>query len=134
MVSLMRWNDGGGHLEFIDYFPDADPPRSPATGFRDSHTIAGSAYFGRDLVVCEDVMKDPRFQAFSHREDGSLFSYPIVDDLKGRVVLVVNVFSTRVRRFRRSDKDAINIPMEVFADRLILENRLAELRGCVARS
>lgn len=128
MVSLMRWNSAKNHLDFERYFPEADPPTIPADRFRDSSTAAGRAYHERCLIVCDDVSRDPRFLHVGPSTSGSMFAYPVEDPLLQRVVFVINVFSTRSGRFQEVDSDAIGVVMEVFADRLLLEDRLLQLR------
>jgi len=127
-VSLMEWNTQGGHLDFIEHFPDADRPRALPQVFRDASTIAGQAYYHTDLVVSEDVQNDRNFQLLGTHEEGSMFSYPVYDDQSRSVALVVNVVSNRVRRFRKRDREALKIPMSAFGQRLLLEYRLRTLK------
>lgn len=132
MVSFMRWDAGRGHLVFLHYFPEADPPGIADSQFRDSSTVAGRAHQERHLVVCEDVANDARFMKVPGSiESGSMFAYPIQDPLLETAKFVLNVFSTRVGRFKEVDIGAIGVVMEVFGDRLLLENRLLQIRSRV---
>jgi hypothetical protein len=126
-VSLMRWNTEKQHLYVYDWFPDASRPRSSPENFKDNRTIAGLAYFGKDTIVSEDVQKDPRYAKLADRDDGSMFAYPVCDDISGRTVFVVNLFSTKIGRFKSADKPKLSVPMEVFGERLALEFRLLEM-------
>jgi hypothetical protein len=133
-VSLMRMNSGERHLEFADWFPDADHPRSAPENFNDARTIAGFAFFNRQIVISEDVWNDVRYQRLGDLEGGSMFAFPIIDDIVGQPVFVVNVVSTRIGRFKASDEASIRIAMDVFAERIVLENRLVQLRERVIRN
>ena len=125
-VSLMNWN--GAHLAFRDWYPDADSPRAEATRFNDTQTLAGLAFHTKQLVISEDLEKDDRYQHFGGRDTGSLFSYPVVDDQIGEVVFVVNVMSTKIGRFKTQDIKRIRTAMDIFAERMILENRLERIK------
>ena len=56
-----------------------------------------------------------------------MFAYPVCDDISGRTVFVVNLFSTKIGRFKSADKPKLSVPMEVFGERLALEFRLLEM-------
>lgn len=131
-VSLMRWNDMASHLEFVEFFPDADHPRAAPQYFCDNSTVAGRAYFTNELVICENVETNPQFRALPNRECGSMFSYPVEDLADHKVIFIVNVISTKIGRFREAGRESILIPMEVFSDRLILEDRLYRIRRRVS--
>ncbi len=60
-----------------------------------------------------------------------MFAYPVWDDFDKKVVFVINVVSSIIQRFNESERDLLTIPMQVFAERLLLENRLRELKGRV---
>jgi hypothetical protein len=127
-VSLMEWDDVRKHLVFLAWYPDAEPPRALPQAFRDTTTVAGKAYLTSDLVISEDMANDPNYAKLGDREGGSMFSYPICDDFLNQVALVVNVVSNKVRRFRSANKESLELPMQVFADRLLLENRLRKIK------
>jgi hypothetical protein len=133
-VSLMEWNKSEGHLDFIAYFPDSHAPRAAPQAFRDASTIAGRAYLNDDIVISEDLLGETRYQRLGNNEAGSMFAYPVDDDRTRKVALIVNVVSNRVRRFRVKDREALQIPMQVFAERLLLEYRLRTLRQRVEQS
>jgi hypothetical protein len=127
-ISLMKWNDQKGHLEYVEWYPDVDHPRSKEEHFTDASTVAGLAYFNEQLVILENVWSDARYKRLEDTEAGSMFAYPVVDDRRDKPVFIANVFSTRIGRFTVADAPAIRITMDVFAERLILENRLAEIK------
>jgi hypothetical protein len=127
-VSLMEWDDARRHLVFIAWYPDHEPPRALPGAFRDTTTVAGKSYLTNDIVICEDTANDVNYAKLGDRGDGSMFSYPIYDDHMNRVALIVNVVSDKIRRFRSSGRDALELPMQVFADRLLLENRLRKIK------
>ncbi len=135
-VSLMRWN--GSFLEFMEWFPDADqPPRAEVHFWSDARTVAGLAYHTKRVVICEDIENDDRYFHFnSKRDTGSMFAYPVFDEQLHEVVFVVNTVSTRVGRFQRSGNEAqrIHYAMDIFAERMILENRLARIKERIMRN
>lgn len=132
-VSLMQWNAARGHLTFYYHHPPFDSPTAPESLFRDSNTVAGKAYFEGHIVVCEDVQKGGEYQAFGDNGPGSMFAYPVKDDLSGKTTFVINVVSTRPRRFLRKHADELKYQMEVFGDRLVLESQLLDLKQRVER-
>jgi len=136
-VSVMKWNAARNHLEFIAYFPYHRRPRSPDADFCDTSTLAGRAYFDRDFVICENIRTDPRYKRLSDPvdEQGSMLAYSVYDEETQKVALVINVSSAKPRRFRNTEdeKRVLKIPMQIFAERLLLENRLVEIKAKVAR-
>jgi hypothetical protein len=133
-VSLMEFDRKRGHLAVLAYFPDSSRPRAPETAFYDESTIAGKALLSNDIVVSEDIATDSNYQQFGRHESGSMFAYPIENPYIGKVALVVNVGSNRIRRFRNADREALKIPMDVFGERLLLEYLLRDLRQRAERS
>lgn len=134
-VSVMKWNDQRNHLEFTAHFPYDRRPRSPDINFSDGNTIAGRAYFNRELVICENIRTDSRYKRLQEPdEDGSLLSYPVYDTETQKVALVINVSSAKPRRFRDTPEErrVLAIPLQIFAERLLLENRLLEVKAKVA--
>ncbi len=127
-ICLMKWNDSGRHLDFEVCFPAEATPRTSATEFGDNSTIAGRAFFDRDMVISPDIKNDPRYKRLSDPRDGSMFAYPVEDHFTHRVEFVICVVSSKIRRFQEEDREALKIPMRVFGERLLLENRLVELR------
>jgi hypothetical protein len=127
-VCLMKWDDAGRHLVFDACFPYDTGPRTSATEFGDSSTLAGRAFFDRDMAISSDLRNDSRYKQLSDARDGSMFAYPVWDDFTHRVEFVINVVSSRIGRFEEADREALKIPMRVFGERLLLENRLLELR------
>lgn len=127
-VCLMKWNDIARHLEFDVCFPYDSTPRTSATEFGDNSTIAGRAFSDREMVISADLMSDIRYKKLSDSRAGSMFAYPVWDDFALRVEFVINVVSSKVRRFEEEDRESLKIPMRVFGERLLLENRLVELR------
>jgi len=129
-VSLMCWN--GSHLEYREWFPDADTPRrADASTFADARTLAGLAYHTKLLVISEDIEHDARYRHLgAQRDSGSMFSYPVIDEQIGEVIFVVNAVSSTVGRFRqvKNDADRIRYAMDIFAERMILENRLDRIK------
>jgi hypothetical protein len=135
-VLLMRWDERAGCMEaFNIYFPEAEPPRVPAGAFCDNSTVAGLANEKNDFVIVEDIATDGKFRKFPRGRTiaGSMIAYPVYDDLHRKVVTVINVVSNVPKRFKETERDALEIPMQVFAERLLLENRLLELKERVAR-
>jgi hypothetical protein len=133
-VLLMRWNEQAGQMDYSVHFPDAEPPRVPAGAFCDKSTVAGLAREENQFVIVEDVSRDDRFRKLQGRtKEGSMCAYPVYDDLRRKTVLVINVVSSIPKRFKEADRDALEIPMQMFADRLLLENRLLELKERVRR-
>lgn len=133
-VLLMRWDEATGCMApFSIYFPQAEPPRVSHGAFCDNTTVAGLARVENRFVIVEDVSTDARFRKFTNGRttSGSMFAYPVYDDLTRKVVLVINVVSSVPKRFKEADRDALEIPMQVFADRLLLENRLLVLKARV---
>ncbi len=59
-----------------------------------------------------------------------MFAYPVIDGLLNRVVYVVNVVASEAGRFRDipADREKIEKTMEIFGERMVLENRLDELK------
>src|SRR5207247_2570088 len=102
--------------------------------FRDMTTIAGRSYLTNDIVISEDIANDPNYAKLGDREGGSMFAYPIYDDFRKEVALVVNVVSNKVRRFRIAERESLELPMQVFADRLLLENRLRKIKLSVVEA
>jgi hypothetical protein len=127
-VSIMEWDEQGQHLRFMNYYPDGDAPRAPETAFHDATTLAGQAYFHNRVVICENLHEDPNYQPLGDQDEGSMLSYPVYDDRRHKVVLVVNVRSDKIRRFRQRDQEALTLYMQVFGDRLLLEYRLMHLK------
>jgi hypothetical protein len=127
-VSVMEWDDIRQHLRFMNYYPDGDAPAVPENAFRDATTLAGRAYFNNEIVISEDILSDRRYLAFGDHDGGSMVAYPVYDDQRQKVVLVVNTVSSRIKRFRMKDSEAMKIPMQVFGDRLLLEYRLMRLK------
>ncbi len=127
-VSLMR--PDGGALIFTQWFPDGDTPRSLRERF-DGTTLAGLAFLTRQIVISENLETDDRYRHFDARRDqGSMFSYPLIDAQLGEVIYVANVTSTKIGRFTDTAKqrEKIGSTMEIFAERIILENRLALIK------
>jgi hypothetical protein len=60
-----------------------------------------------------------------------MFAYPVWDDFDQKVVFVINVVSSIIHRFNETERDLLTIPMQAFAEGLLLENRLRELKGRV---
>jgi GAF domain len=127
-VSMMEWDEDQGHLRFINYYPDGDAPRAPESAFRDATTIAGKAFFHNEMVISENLLEDRNYQPLGDPADGSMLAYPVYDDRRRKVVLVVNLRSSRIKRFRQRDREALTIYMEVFGDRSLLEYRLMHLK------
>jgi hypothetical protein len=127
-VSLMRWNNQKNHLEYVEWFPDAAHPRSSEEHFKDATTIAGLAYFNRQIIISADVLQDSRYKRLDDVDGGSMFAYPVIDDREEKPVFIANVVSTKRGRFNEKDEPTIKIAMEVFAERLVLENRLAGIK------
>jgi hypothetical protein len=127
-VSIMGWDDERQHLRFINYYPDGDAPRAPESAFRDATTVAGQAYFNNRVVISENLREDPNYQALGDQQDGSMLSYPVYDDRRHKVVLVVNIRSSKIRRFRQRDQETLTLYMQVFGDRSLLEYRLMHLK------
>ncbi|MGB3552068.1 MAG: GAF domain-containing protein [Candidatus Binatus sp.] len=130
-VALMRWNDTGRHLEYASYFPHNDLPRTSPAEFHDNTTIAGKAFFEQTMVISENLRTDPNYKKLAGPTDGSMFAYPVWDDFDRKVVFVINVVSSIIQRFNETERDLLTIPMQVFAERLLLENRLRDLKGRV---
>jgi len=130
-VSLMRWNDSERHLEYAGHFPLNDVPRTSPSEFRDNTTIAGRAFFEQNMTISENLRIDPNYKKLSGPSDGSMFAYPVWDDFDQKVVFVINVVSSIIQRFNESERDLLTIPMQVFAERLVLENSLRDLKGRV---
>jgi len=127
-VSLMR--PDGGQLVFTQWFPDGDTPSSLMERF-DGTTLAGLAFLTKQIVISESVEADVRYRHFGARRDqGSMFSYPLIDAQLGEVIYVANVTSTKIGRFADTPKQRAKIEstMEIFAERIILENRLALIK------
>ncbi len=134
-VSIMKWSDERNHLVFTAHFPYDRRPRSPEINFSDGNTIAGRAYFNKELVICESIRTDPRYKRLQEPdEDGSLLSYPVYDSETQKVALVINVSSAKPRRFKDTPEErrVLTIPLQIFAERLLLENRLLEVKAKVA--
>lgn len=127
-VCLMRWNDRERHLDFDVCFPVDSAPRTSPTEFGDNSTIAGRANADREMVISADLANDSRYKRLSDATNGSMFAYPVWDDFAHRIEFVINVTSTKIKRFQEEDREALKIPMRVFGERLLLENRLVELR------
>lgn len=127
-VCLMKWNDSARHLVFDACFPYDAAPRTSETEFGDSSTLAGRAFSDREMAISSNLRVDPRYKKLSDARDGSMFAYPVWDDFTHRVEFVINVVSSRIGRFEETDREALKIPMRVFGERLLLENRLLELR------
>lgn len=127
-VSLMRWNGVG--LEVIEWFPDGKAPRIDPQQFSDAQSLAGLAYQTRQLVVSENVETDSRYKRLNATDQGSMFSYPVIDDLLNQVIFVVNVVSTKPGRFGDTERShrSIRTAMDIFAERMVLENRLATIK------
>jgi hypothetical protein len=127
-VSLMRRIDVG--LEAIEWFPEGKAPRVDPSQFSDGQTLAGLAYHTKQLIVSESIEDDERYKRVNGVDRGSMFSYPVIDDLLGRVIFVVNVVSTKVGRFQDTEKEqtSIRTAMDIFAERMVLENRLAIIK------
>jgi len=130
-VQLMRWNDAARHLEFVQMFPHTERPRTAPSEFGDMSTISGRAFHTRSMVISENVAADSRYKKLSDSPEGSMFSYPIWDDFELKVAFVVNVVSSKIQRFREEDREALDIPMRVFGERLLLESKLAGLKARV---
>lgn len=133
-VSLMCWNDNERHLDFMECFPHESRPKTSPTEFGDTSTIAGRAFHGREMVISSDISIDSRYKRLSDQPNGSMFSYPIWDEFTLKVAGVINVVSSEVQRFQEEDRGALDIPMRVFGERLLLELRLVELRGRTERA
>jgi hypothetical protein len=130
-VSLMEWEPTKDHMIFVDYFPDGDAPKTPENVFSDTTSAAGRALMDKRVVAIGNTKSDERYLKLhpqSKSFEGSMFAYPVEDDLAHQVIYVVNVISNRPGRFSEPDDPSITIPMEVFADRLVLENRLVRLK------
>jgi len=127
-VSLMK--PDGADLVITDWAPDADVPISQKERFK-NNTIAGAAFQSRQLVVSENIATDVRYHRFMAKEDtGSMFAYPVIDILMDQVVYVINVVTSRPQAFRNTPADTkkIETVMEIYAERIVLENRLAEIK------
>jgi len=127
-VTLMEWDEAKKHLVFCEHFPDADRPSAVESHFGDSHTVAGKAYFDNELAISDDVEADPLYRTIGKARSGSMFAFPVFDQFENRVIFVVNVFSTKVKRFLKDNAESIRVVMAVFEDRLILENQLLRLK------
>jgi hypothetical protein len=130
-VSLMR-PCSPDTLRIVEWFPDGDAPTARNERF-DGGTMAGLAFVTRQLVISESIVGDDRYKHFRGRDEGSMFAYPVVDTLKNEVVFVINVVSTKMARFKDAPapREKIKAAMEIFAERMILENRLALIKDCV---
>jgi hypothetical protein len=128
-VSLMK--PEGADLVITDWAPDADVPSSRNERFR-NNTVAGLAFHSRQLVVSEDIAADTRYHHFFAKNDaGSMFAYPVIDNLMDRVVYVINVVTSKSEAFKNTPADTQKIEkvMEIYAERIVLENRLAEIKA-----
>lgn len=132
-VSLMRWSDKRGQLEFCDHYPPHSKPHLKPHHFADSTTAAGKAFMRRTIVIVEDVDKSTEFKKITQTEKGSMFAYPVINRFDDRVVFVVNVCCERVGRFKVSDAEVLTKPMQVFADRLLLEDELLTIRSVIEK-
>jgi hypothetical protein len=131
-VSLMK--PDGVDLVITEWAPDADVPNSRNERFR-GNTLAGAAFHSRQLVVSENLAEDRRYHHFLAKKDaGSMFAYPVVDNLMDRVVYVINVVTSKIGAFKNTPADTqkIETVMEIYAERIVLENRLAEIKGQIA--
>jgi len=130
-VLIMRWHSGSDVPDFWEHYPDISKPTVRPEEFRNHSTIAGKARLDDELIVVEHLSKDDRFRHLGPgaKKDGSMFALPVKDDSAAKVVFVINVVSSVDGRFTEDGKtEEIVIPMQHFADRLILENRLAILK------
>ncbi len=133
-VKLSLMKPDGPDLVIEAWETDADVPNSRHERFRDN-TLAGRAFHSRHLIISENVATDDRYHHFTARKDqGSMFAYPVVDNLMDRVVYVVNVTTSKIGQFRDTptDREKIETAMEIYAERIVLENRLAEIKGQIA--
>lgn len=130
-VKLSLMKPDGIDLVIVDWAPEADTPSSPYERF-DGATLAGKAFYSRQLVISEDVAQDDRYRHFRGKKDqGSMFAYPVMDNLMDKVIYVINVVTSREGQFKDTptDREKIEKVMEIYAERIVLENRLAEIKG-----
>ena len=130
-VTLMRWNDSGRYLQFADGTLQPKDRELPKLNLATIARLPGRAFHTREMVISEDLASDSRYKKLSDISTGSMFSYPMWDDLDQKVAFVINVVSSMIKRFEEQDREALDIPMRVFGERLLLEHRLLELRGRV---
>jgi hypothetical protein len=134
-VKLSLMKPDGSDLVITDWETAADVPNSRYERFRDN-TLAGKAFHSRQLVISENVAEDDRYRHFTSRKDqGSMFAYPVVDNLMDRVVYVINVTTSKIGQFKDSptERQKIESAMEIYAERIVLENRLAEIKERIAQ-
>ena len=127
-ISLMK--PDGADLVFTDWAPEADVPNSRYARFR-GNTIAGLAFSTRRLVISENVANDVRFfQFITGKDQGSMFAYPVIDSLLDEVVYVINVMASKTGQFQDtpSERQKIEKVMEIYAERMVLENRLDRIK------
>jgi hypothetical protein len=130
-VSLMEWNGPG--LEVVEWFPEGRKPNVDPKQFSDAQSLAGLAYHSHQLVVSESMEIDGRYKRTDGVDRGSMFSYPVIDERLNQVIFVINVVSTRIGRFQDSENGhkPIRTAMDIFAERIVLENRLAHIKAAV---
>lgn len=135
-VLLMRWNPKMRHMVFVEHFPLETPPLAPEAAFYDTTTAAGLAKEGGTMVIVEDIATDQRFKqiGIGRTKKGSMVAYPVLDDLRHEMVLVINVVSNEPHSFKEADRESLDLWLQVFSDRLLLENRLVELKARVRRA
>ena len=129
-VKLSLMKPDSADLIITDWAPDADAPNSLNERFR-GNTLAGRAFYTRELIISENIAEDDRYHHFGAKKDqGSMFAYPVVDNLLDRVVYLINVTTSQLEKFKDTPKerDKIQKAMEIYAERIVLENRLDELK------
>jgi hypothetical protein len=130
-VKLSLMKPDGLDLVITDWATDADVPIARHKRF-DSNTLAGKAFYTKKLLISDNIARDERFHHFEATKDqGSMFAYPVIDSLLDRVIYVINVMTSKEGQFRDTptDRKKIETAMEIYAERIVLENRLAEIKG-----
>jgi hypothetical protein len=133
-VKLSLMKPDGIDLVITDWAPEADVPLSRHKRF-DGNTLAGKAFHTKKLLISENVAEDERYHHFEGTKDrGSMFAYPVIDSLLDSVIYVINVTVAQQGQFKDTptDRKKIETVMEIYAERIVLENRLAEIKKQVA--
>jgi hypothetical protein len=130
---------GGPHIEKFEYFYPANKgPRSPIEQLRNANAGFSKAKAKRKIVVVEDISSEGKKQgersfvvtrADLNDEAGSMICYPIIEPGgDGDVPFVVSVCASQAKQFKIDEQEAYKIVLEHFAQRILLESLLRDIK------
>jgi hypothetical protein len=125
-VRLIRVTDDDRMLlEYEAFAPDSERGVSAEENVKDAPTMASAAFHNQKMIISPGSDTDASTK--DSNGFGSMFAYPVVDDLTRKIIFVFVVISSRTGRFSYAAEGSTKIVMEVFAQRLVLEDRLSQI-------